>query len=936
MADTKAQVQELEALKASMEAAAKESDRMFTAAAKAAGSSQKAMMALAQIYESMAQNESELLKSTIKKNEATKKFLDLKEQEETASTAQLEIIKKQSAEQKQAIIEANKQIDISERQVKAQKEYLGQLGQTKGFLKGIISDQVTAFRGYLGSTAAIKNGFDGLFNSVKKVAAISIAEGSYFGMSGSFLKDSLTLAGATAAYSVQATRATADAVALGHSQEEANDSFQKFARITKSSGMVDRSAEMRDYTVVASQLATVLGVSLGEATDYMVQSQLKFGRAGAQTASVLLSIQQATEKTNLDFGHTVIQARDVTKVLFDLGAESTSLVQDQKLLGQVMVNNMTLLQAQGSNYNMALKSSTDYIKKLTTQAPDWAKIFAGRNLVQSLGNSFQEISPAILASLEKAKPGITASLKAAYEDTSLDPFSRQQLIQGMLSETQVGMDAMNKAMLDTVRIHEVGAQQRIMALWHITDPQEAQQQLKMLTAKEKEFEFSKLTTEQAKEQYGLSEEQFEIYKKQGNEAEVTALVQGKAIEEAKKAQKDSEVETEKIRVKALKAAIEQRDVIKKGIETQGRPPDKAQKEMLQAWDAKVAELESQGSQISETKKYLAEKTSALTVWSGGFLKKLGVLLTNDLTKVLVGAASWVLMWQTGQQQLATLKNIEIKMGSGGIGRGAAGGVSDEGTQNLLKRGWTTSKDIFKALKEGKGIGKIGGVAKAIWSGAKGAIGDLLKDVGISGAEQIAAKTAATGVAKQGLGNIAKAGLRNLTGAFIAGESITAVINAIENREKIKQGWDKGAITGLKETFKQSVGKINIGQAVGSLIGATAGSAVSPGVGTFAGGFAGGIAGKEIAERFGIGDINSLFGLEETPANTATQTAEPIPGQVNPGTAAPGGGSGGTPTSSKIVNDSQGSWLEQMFTTRLSLAPAFAHANTLSAKNAYSA
>jgi len=485
-----------------------------------------------------------------------------------------------------------------------------------------------------------------------------------------------------------------------------------------------------------------------------------------------------------------------------------------------------------------------------------------------------------------------------------------------------------------------------MALWNITDPQEAQQQLKMLTAKEKEFEFSKLTTEQAKEQYGLSEEQFEIYKKQGNEAEVTALVQGKAIEEAKKAQKDSEVETEKIRVKALKAAIEQRDVIKKGIETQGRPPDKAQKEMLQAWDAKVAELESQGSQISETKKYLAEKTSALTGWSGGFLKKLGVLLTNDLTKVLVGAASWVLMWQTGKQQLATLKNIEIKMGSGGIGIGAAGGVSDEGTQDLLKRGWTTSKDIFKALKEGKGIGKIGGVAKAIWSGAKGAIGDLLKDVGISGAEQTAAKTAATaastaaktaatGVAKQGLGNIAKVGLRNLTGAFIAGESITAVINAIENREKIKQGWDKGAITGLKETFKQSVGKINIGQAVGSLIGATAGSAVAPGAGTVVGGFAGGIAGKEIAERFGIGDINSLFGLEETPANTATQTAEPIPGQVNPGTAAPGGGSGGTPTSSKIVNDSQGSWLEQMFTTRISLAPAFAHANNLSAKNAYS-
>lgn len=923
MADLGAQSQELAALQDSIDRASKASSDLFSKASEATGNTQRSLLKLGQVFDSVAKNEAELLKTTTKINDMLKKRADIQQKMADAKDDEKDVLKKQLDDQDDILAKQIKQSEVQERQIKAQKEFLGQLGQTKSQMGQLLSSQVAQMAVYLASTASIMSGLSGIEKAVKRVATISITEGSYFGMSGDYVKDLKDLGSAAVQYSSQATIAASAATALGHSQEEANDSFQRFSRIS-GAGFGDigkRSVEMRNLTVAASQLSTVLGTSLGETTDYMIKSQTKFGKTGAQTADTLFALQNVTEQTNKEFGRTIVQGRDVTKVLFDLANESTSLAQDQKYLGQTIVGNMAQLQSQGFSYDQALKTSSDYIKKLTTQAPDWAKVFAGRNLVSSLGSSFQQISPALLESLEKAKPGISSRLKDIYS-SSMDPYTLQQNLQAALQDTQTGMDAMQKGMLDTVKIHQEGAQQRLMALYHITDPLEAQATMKLLATKEKEFQFKTLTTAQAKEQYGLSEASFELLKKGGAEAQITAIVQDKATKEAAAGQKKQEANEAAANAKRLQNAIKVRDQLEADLKVKGGGSEADQK-LLKSLNANIDEMRNPESVLAKNTKETWNKLGAYVTESGGWINALKTAMTSDLAKIAGGVITTVLMYRTGREQLNTLKEIRSILsftshGGGGAGHGGGGGGTSGGIMNAGMKG-VLSKEAASAVKAN--AGKL--VFKEIEKG------------GIKTAEKVAAK----GALKTGSKLVGKNALKALPFVGNIADAAFALGDAFD----------------IGKTFLS--GKKVRGSQYARLAGDVGGAASAfTGIGALGGG-AIGIAGdlsaaalemKEAADdqkaaamaeqqpavmAYGANEINGMFGTGGAPVNTSGAGGPDLTGMPGAGTVT---GGGGQPTTyyqkAQVVKGSQGSSIRII--TDVPTGDALAYDNRLAGKSAY--
>jgi len=184
----------------------------------------------------------------------------------------------------------------------------------------------------------------------------------------------------------------------------------------------------------------------------------------------------------------------------------------------------------------------------------------------------------------------------------------------------------------------------------------------------------------------------------------------------------------------------------------------------------------------------------------------------------------------------------------------------------------------------------------------------------------------------GMGITGGAKILGKTGAKLGGKALAKSIPIIGTIASV--AFAANSLFGIGKTLL--AGEKVRGSQYARLAGDVAG--IVPGIGAV--GVAGDIAAAALEIKEAKEDAAKLAGGanpfdNQVPANTAAQTAEPLPGQMNAGAGTAAAGGGGTPTSSKIVNDSQGSWLEQMFTTRISLAPAFAHANNLSAKNAYS-
>ena len=452
----------LGALQVAMKTAQGQAEAYSSAAAKASGQVALDYAKVAKILKEIAKVTLEQLKAEETLGKEKKKHLELLEEEKKlekdgvkGNEQKLKFTKQQIKDQEKVIAQANIQLDTTKKQSAEQQKLMGQIAKDGKIMEGLGS-KFTKLLGAERIYAAMRK----MGEAARDVADISIQSGSFLGMTGNIGDDMAAIGAQTLRYGRDVSIAQSQLMLLGISQEEVNQSFKSFSKI--SGGSTER---MKDLTLAAGSLGKLLGLSATEATDFFIEAQLKFGRTATQSAQTMQQLQKSVENANKGLRQQVVNGRDVAKVLMDISKESDAAAQDQGFLGQMLTSNLVHLQQQGMNYQQALKGATTYIEALTTKAPNWTRIMAGKDLLKQA----REMGPAFVKELEKAQPGLAAKIKGIAGST-MGEFQKEKLIQKMLEGTGVGISAMDKQMRELIRNAGEGASTVIEAVYGIADP----------------------------------------------------------------------------------------------------------------------------------------------------------------------------------------------------------------------------------------------------------------------------------------------------------------------------------------------------------------------------------------------------------------------------------------------------------------------------------
>ncbi len=901
-------------LQSNLQKAQEMADIFAAKAAEATGKSAQQLQGLSKIYESIAKNTSQVLETQTNLQELDKKrkkileeIEKLKKSDATMDKAQLALKEKALESLNEEVKLKGKSLDQSQKQITAQKDYLKEIQSSTSSIGKMFDSSITKAAAYLFTTERLISGLKAMGKSVQDVVDISVTSGSFLGMSGNFDKDFATLGKAAVAYGTNLTKVAFEMGKLGISTEEGSAAFKEFSQITSmKDGLAKQADQMKDLTVATGYLSKALNVSLGDATDYVVESQLKFGRSGAQSAQVMQSIRDQTEKMNSGMATTIVRGRDVTKVLFDITRESQSGAQDQELMAKMITKNLVALQSQGANYEQALKGASTYVKKLTTEAPDWTRILAGRDLFQTIKKATDSnggIGGALSAQLEKAKPGLTAQVQAIMKDTSKSQYTKERLVQGLLQDTSVGLSAMEKQLNKLISQGGEQAAQVIQSVYGISDPILQNQmidQAKMgQQAEERAEKFKTLTAQQLKDQYGLTEDAADYYKDEANHAKLKEMIEKSITEEHKKQLGISNDQIEakkKDRIDALQAAIAEAE--KKG--------QTAKANLLRG---DLSDLQGNGEKLKAAAKAEEKKRAAANFMTGGDFQGVMQALQSGVGKIVTGIASLGLILLANYKQYSELRHI----------------------REILAK---TNGDTF---------GGSGGTGTGLWKAFKGAGG---------------AKRVVQAIKGGGLRGGLKASSRLLKGTLSGLKGGMSGLKGISHAVGKLAGPISGLVDfGLNVASGEGVGRSAlkaVGSGVGGVLGGIGGTALLPGVGTAAGGMAGSYAGDwlggKLADMFGLtepgaagekapgdegaekmaGVAGSNNEIENTPVSSVPQYAQ-AGGAAGGGGASQAGG-GSVPTlSGMATSNSQG---DVLLHTTINLTPALNNRDAM--KNRYGA
>jgi hypothetical protein len=393
------------------------------------------MKEMAEASEEIKTKAKELEKLRKSENEDDKKKAE-------ALTKELKLLRMENEEKKQSL-------ETSQKEIKAVQDKLKEMAKVKtsvGELGKEITKTTQGWAEHLVSADALKNAFKGLTSAAQDFADIQIQAGSYTGMTGNIVEDIKTATPAIVEFSVAQTKAQVKMAAFGYSAEEAGQTFKKFANLTLDP---HRMEEMASAT---GALSKMLGISLADSVQYVSDQQLKYNQTAEQSAAVLLNVKNQTEQYNKAAGMQVMRGRDVVKVLFDISAEGKMVAQDQVALEKMLSSNLIKLQSQGQNYQEALEGASMYVKKMTTEAPEWTKILAGRELLDQMSKLGDLTSAAAVGQtkemqeqLDAASPGLAKRVQDLRKDIlegTVDEYSGQRMMQEMLQGTEPGMKAM--------------------------------------------------------------------------------------------------------------------------------------------------------------------------------------------------------------------------------------------------------------------------------------------------------------------------------------------------------------------------------------------------------------------------------------------------------------------------------------------------------------
>ena len=554
--------------------------------------------------------------------------------------------------------EKKKGLELSQKEIKAVQDQLKEMMKVKTSVTELgkeISKTTKGWAEHLSSADALKNAFKGIAKASQDFADIQIQSGSYKGMTGDIAND-LKVAGPeiikTSAYM---TEAQVKMAAFGYSAEEAGETFKKFSTLTMDPG------RMEQMSSATAGLSKMLGVSLADSVQFVTDQQLKYNQTAEQSAAVLNNVYEQTKNYNAAAGMQVMRGRDVVKVMFDISAEGKMIAQDQVALEKMISSNLIKLQAQGQNYQEALAGAGMYVKKLTTEAPEWTKIMAGKDLLNQMDQmkdltvkGVDATTDAMSDQLDAASPGLAKrvqDLRKQISEGTIDRYSGERMMQDMLQGTQVGMKAMQEQ-FSKVAAHGV---QAVKAVYGVSE-MEAQRMIDQNKAAMKVTKDLEAMQDPTKAQalfaeYKLSAEEIDALKSKSlTTAEKEAILQEhqdkmnleniKKVEEANKKAKEDQL-------KAAKELYERRKKEGAGATELG------------TIQHRIAGLE--GSSLQTVTDSLTKAATATQQLLGGnFMKQLEAGLKSPLAQMAIGAASvakGVSDWLQNKAEIALLAEI---------------------------------------------------------------------------------------------------------------------------------------------------------------------------------------------------------------------------------------------------------------------------------------
>jgi hypothetical protein len=756
------------ALLSNMQEAKKMADTFSRAASQATGEASRQIGTISEVYTAIAKGSKDALESQKKLEEIEKRrkkaFDELKDAEKTKDKT---AVKKHADRLKEIQTEYQGELTLlklNERQIDSQKKFIKEISNTQGVLGKFFDSGIARAGAYLLSTERIIKGIQGVGRAYQDVVDISLTTGSFKGLSGDSWKDAGELTKAMIGYGASLSLATYSLGNIGVSSDETAAAFKRLSIITGGA-----SGATEDLTVATGYLARNLQVSLGDATEYVIESQEKFGRTGAQSARVLQSIAQASANTNKTWDASIIRGRDVAKVLFDITRESMSGAQEQDVLAGMITKNMAALQAQGFSYQQSLKASTTYIKKLTTDAPEWSRILAGKELYKTISDASKNgnIGDNLKAQLERAKPGLTAQVQAIMGDKSTNPYSKQRDVQALLQDTGVGLNAMSDQLAEVIKKSGGNAEVAIMHLYGITDPLEARAMVKQNNLEQKakavaeEFKgmtdaaLAKMSDPELMKKFGMHKDQLQFFKDESNHQDAMLAIQEAITEEEGKQFKTgvkAREEDRLARVKKLEEKIADVTI------------DAGSKKKYQE---QLANAQNEPAQVEKIKEEEQSKSEAATfLTSAGGLKGSFQFANTALGAIALGVGSLVALQLAGGGQgakgiagsvLDVIKNKAAKGLLGDLLGGAEGAVaSTAGTGAVVTEGaMATATGATAAVGEAAAAG-VATVGEAAAAGTA--------TTAVAGATAIAAASAAIAVvAGAALGYLAVKGADKVTG-----------------------------------------------------------------------------------------------------------------------------------------------------------------------------
>lgn len=266
------------------------------------------------------------------------------------------------------------------------------------------------------------------------------------GKAGKNAAGALTFAKATLTMSTAIAQTEATAQRMGVSTEHVGDAFTKFARITGS----QTPAVLKTLSEGAITVSRAMGISVPEAIDFVSTRMDKFGGSASGAIASMYNMQKEAERTNKEFGRTVIRGDDVVRTIQDISKQTTIYGIDQRFVGNILRENVARLQSTGKSYDAAQRQAKAFTEAVTGKAPEWMQVYAAFDVSDKLLQNFKgdELNEGMKKELEAAKPGLSKEVENLMKGSGGKlTYSVKRAIGELTSGTTVGIGAMNKEIL---------------------------------------------------------------------------------------------------------------------------------------------------------------------------------------------------------------------------------------------------------------------------------------------------------------------------------------------------------------------------------------------------------------------------------------------------------------------------------------------------------